>query len=97
MIKVSYSPIKVTPESRIIDCYPENGNTFTLKEAQRAVGGYIEIVRLDDDMIMILNEDGKYGLPINEIATSIAHSHKAIRPDDYICGDVVICQTEMLP
>ena len=97
MIQFSYSPIKVTADALITECQPRNGRTYTLKEAQTAVGGYIEVVHLDDNMIMIINEEGKFGLPCNEIATAIAHQYHAIRFDDYICGDVVICQSEVLP
>lgn len=76
---------------------PKNGEYFELKELQEIVGGYIEIIRIDDAHIMVLNEYGKDGLPINHVATAIARITEAIMPTDYICGDVVYCKTEMVP
>ena len=53
---------------------PKNGTDFSLEELQSIVGGYIEIVHLDDDeFIMVVNEEGRLlGLPSNRDASSIA-------------------------
>ena len=53
---------------------PSNGTDFSLEELQSIVGGYIEIVHLDDDeFIMVVNEEGRLlGLPSNHDASSIA-------------------------
>ena len=68
---------------------PKNGAEFTLQELQSYVGGYIEAVRLDDDTVMWVNEEGKLkGLPPNAQATVMAQGR--IRPDDHIVGDVLI-------
>lgn len=75
---------------------PENGTDFSLGEAQRVVEGYIEVLPLTDDQIMILNDEGKFCKDYNAVATVIAELHHAIFDGDYICGDVIICPAEML-
>ncbi len=37
---------------------PSKGDEYSLREAQAWVGGYIEIVRLDEEWILVVNEDG---------------------------------------
>ena len=72
---------------------PKNNNTFTLKELQSFVDGYIQIVKTRDDRLMIMNEEGKINrLPYNEIATSlyIYGSH------DVVVGDVLVTDKELI-
>lgn len=78
---------------------PKNGSTFTLEEMQGYVQGYIEVVRIGPDDIMCINEDGKFieSCFLNKEATRIAHENNAIMAGDYICGNAVICPSEMLP
>lgn len=47
---------------------------FSFKDAQKAVGGPVEVVRLPgDDEMMLVNEEGLlHGLPINITASVIA-------------------------
>ena|SRR5256885_2277434 len=53
---------------------PENGTDFNLKEVQAIVGGYVEVIKLKDKRIMIINEEGKLtNLPRNEEATKLAN------------------------
>lgn len=87
----------VTVSGNITEIIPENGETFELGEVQNRVDGYIEVVRLNDVQIMIVNEEGKFSKEYNPSASAIAELHKAIQRDDYICGDVVICPSAMLP
>lgn len=73
---------------------PKNGKDFKLKELQSFVGGYIEIVDLDNGEIMVVNEEGLLErLPFNSKATKIA---KEAYPgsDMYIVGDVLVCKDE---
>ena len=71
---------------------PKNGTDFQLDELQEIVGGYIEIVRVNTGEIIICNDNGKlYGLPVNDNATMLAHYFNAIANDDFIVGDVLIC------
>lgn len=67
---------------------PKNGTDFSLEELQKIVGGYIEIVNVNEEYIMVVNEEGKLlGLPINPSATIIARQGP-------IVGDVLVCRRE---
>lgn len=74
---------------------PKNGKDFQLDELQAIVGGYIEVVYLPNNRIMILNEEGKLDkLPLNQKATEVFQ--KAHGPHDVIVGPVLICnQTQI--
>jgi hypothetical protein len=49
-------------------------NPPTLSEAQKAVGGYVEVVELRDGRQMLVNEEGlPKGLPPNKNASLIAN------------------------
>jgi hypothetical protein len=72
---------------------PAGGAGFDLKTLQSWVGGYIEIVQLpEDNMIMVINDDGLDRLPINPGASVIAARNRVFAP--YICGDVVVLRNE---
>lgn len=71
---------------------PSNGEDFSLEELQKFVGGYIEIVSLPNDKIMVANEEGKcYNLPLNVLAT---HMMQQIGRNDTIVGNVLICDAD---
>lgn len=75
---------------------PENGTDFQLDELKRFVEGYIEIVNLNTEQLLIVNEEGKFSKESNRIATEIAWRNGAIYPTDYICGNAVICPMNMV-
>lgn len=75
---------------------PANGTDFQLDEVQPLVDGYIEVISLNDKQIMILNDEGKFTKPRNQLATDIAWHNGAIHSRDYICGNAIICPQEML-
>lgn len=78
---------------------PKNGKKFELEELQEIVGGYIEVIRLNNkhNQCMIVNEMGKlYNLEHNAEASVIAHSEKAIFDRDFIVGNAVIINSEQL-
>ncbi len=78
-----------------MDAVPENGTDFSLEEMQKIVGGLVEIIDLDENKCIVLNEEGKIDdLPFNEEATKIFHSY--FKTDDYIIGDVLICDNEQI-
>lgn len=87
----------ITEKGEVSQIRPENGKEFKLAEVQKYVAGYIEIVRLNDEQIMVVNEEGKFTKRCNQIASAIAHLHRAIGQRDYIAGDAVICPSKMLP
>ena len=73
---------------------PKNGTDFSLEELQAIVGGYIEINPLDDELIMVVNEEGKINcLPLNVRATCIVNGAGIA---DTIVGNVLICRSEMV-
>ena len=70
---------------------PKNGTDFTLEELKRFVGGYIEIIRLRNGKLMVVNEEGKLNrLPINDYATLIWEGVYGCT--DVIVGDVLVCK-----
>jgi hypothetical protein len=71
---------------------PQHGSEFTLKELQAFVGGYIEIVRLDEQSIMIVNEDGHaMGLALNNMGTQLYAGQQTGFP---VVGDVLVCSAK---
>ena len=78
----------IKADGRKIETQPKNGRDFKLEELKKIVGGYIEIVTLSDNKIMVINEEGKVnGLPINIIATQLFGY-------DIIVGDVLVCNSD---
>lgn len=76
---------------------PQVGTKFNLEELQELVGGYIEVINLDDAHVMVVNENGKYEhLEVNDNATVLAHAMNAIMKDDYIVGNAVIIENKLL-
>ena len=73
---------------------PKNSTDFSLEELKTIVGGYIEIVPLSDERIMVVNEEGKiHRLPLNVRATCIVNGAGIA---DTIVGNVLICRSEMV-
>lgn len=67
----------------------------TLEQAQKFVGGYIEIVTTTNGDQIVINEEGKLsGMALNEDATDFAHLGQAIMPHDYIAGNAMILTGE---
>lgn len=45
---------------------PKEGKTYQLEELQALVGGYIELLPLEQNRYAVVNEDGMlHGLPVN--------------------------------
>lgn len=64
--------------------------------AQKHVGGLVEVLRLNDDRMMLINEEGKLkGLTLNGRASDLAWFYHAMRPDDHIVGNALVCDTKM--
>lgn len=81
-----------------IEVTPKNGKTFSLKELQEIVGGYIEITYISTDegeRLMVLNEEGKLiGLHTNYEATELYNKNR--ESFDVIAGDVLVCETNQI-
>lgn len=86
----------ITTGGAILEVAPANNHDFSLDELQKIVGGYIDIINLTESQIMVLNDEGKLnGLPINEEATKLFRTaYKGT--NDYIVGDVLVCDTKMV-
>lgn len=77
----------------VSEVQPMNKHDFKLKELKEFVGGYIEIVHLQendivksDDLIMVVNEEGiMHRLEYNLIASLTAGID--------IVGDVLVCRS----
>ena len=69
---------------------PENGTDYELSELQGLVGGWIEVVNLQESgYILVVNEEGLLkGLPWNPAASAVAGMD--------IVGDAVLCPSDCL-
>lgn len=85
--------LKVTGEK--VEISPVNGTCFTLKEAQSLVNGYVQVIDICPDRIMIINEEGKFHFELNVEATRLALMNRSIFPNDYIAGDAIVCDATM--
>ena len=85
----------IKTNGEIIDVEQKNGKDFKLRELQKIVDGYIEIVWLPNGKIMVLNEDGKSReLETNIEATRIYYN--VFGYTDIIVGDVLICDANQV-
>lgn len=76
---------------------PANGTDFSLEELQGFVGGYIEVVHITENVIMVVNEDGKaQRLEPNSAATVLAKALGAIAMNDFIVGNALMCPSDMV-
>jgi hypothetical protein len=81
----------IKTDGTVVEVKPSKGKHFNLQELQKFVGGYIELVYLPNNRIMVVNEEGKVdGLPVNERATNM------ITFDDVIVGDVLVCDSKII-
>lgn len=75
---------------------PANGTDFTLEEMQTIVGGDIELVYLNDTEIMVVNEEGKIDNLDDNRAATLVFKKNYPDSDDYIVGDVLVCDNEQI-
>ena len=67
---------------------------ITLKDMQEVVGGNIEFLYLKDNLVMVVNEDGKMiGLPYNPKATLLVQENNI---NDIIVGDVLVVNQKLI-
>ena len=77
------------------DYTPKNGKTFALTEMQEIIGGYVEPIRLNDGRMIIVDEDGKSKCKaVNIPATNILRRDHYTT--DYIVGNAIVCDAEMV-
>ena len=93
---MSQGAILIKADATTAGIFPANGSDFQLEELQGFVDGLIEIVTISENVIMVVNEDGKGCLPKNVMATVLAKAHGAIFPEDHIAGNVLLCPSDMV-
>lgn len=77
------------------DYTPKNGKTFGKTEMYGIVEGYIDIIRLNDGRMIIVDEDGKSkGKAVNIPATNILRRDHYTT--DYIVGTAIVCDADMI-
>ncbi len=95
MATIYYAAYPDTPGVKAMETIHANpGPEFSLEELRRYVGGDIEAMRMDNGLILYLNEDGKrLGLPLNRVATMYAkaNNRRYRFTDDVIVGDALLC------
>ena len=92
--EVKYATL-YTPNGGEKDIISKVRNKLSLEEMQKLVGGYIEIVRLNDGRIIIVNEDGlSLNLPVNIEATNILRRDHSTT--EYIVGTAIVCDADMV-
>lgn len=70
------SPETETGNSNIEEFPPADGKRYTLEEIQKMVGGFFQIVSLEDKYIVLADEDGlSKKLPYNEFASHLYGKH----------------------
>lgn len=66
----------ITPNYEVTPIEPDNGK-FTLELLQSIVEGYIEIVHIGNDELMVVNEEGRLrGMEANDVATTYLNIRK---------------------
>lgn len=68
---------------------PTEKKGFKLSELQTFVGGYIDYVKPNRDLVMIVNDEGLMKCNRNDLATQIYQ--KYVDPSGFIHGDVLVC------
>ena len=78
--------------TRVSEIKPRNGKKFGLDEAQALIGGYVEVIHLKDDNIILIDEDGLYkNLQINFQATKAA-GQLGWPFSEWLVGNALICK-----
>ena len=71
------------------------GSQVTLEEMQKCVGGYVVYVYLEDDLVLVVNEEGLIlNLPYNARATKILLSLGG-KPS-HILGDTLLISNRLI-
>lgn len=77
------------------DVLPANSKWFTLEELQGFVKGYIELVYLHDNLIIVCNEEAKlHDLKMNPGMTEIYI--KTFGPIDVILGNALLIHKSLM-
>tara|TARA_R110000822_G_scaffold175101_1_gene314802 strand:+ start:125 stop:412 length:288 start_codon:yes stop_codon:yes gene_type:complete len=94
MLSINPNKIKIMSklyktDGTIEDFNPANGKEFTLDEMQKAVGGYIELVYLPNNEVLVVDEEGM----IKEKLFNKKISEMIMKP---IVGNVILCKRSQI-
>ena len=77
--------------SKVLEIEPKNDKKYDLEDVQALVGGYVELVHLNGDNIMLLDEDGLLkNKPVNMQAT--IHAEQLGWQGGLLVGSVLFCR-----
>lgn len=80
----------------VTEIQPDDGETFSLGRLQSLVGGYIQIVYLDDGKILVCDEEGRIkGKECNNLATIYA-CNLGFNGGCDLVGDVFFCDNNQV-
>ncbi len=85
----TFLPVVIKPDGKIEFVNPYNNKDFKLEQAQLLVGGYVQLVKIING-ILLCDEDGlAKGLAYNEKASALTgHVHR-------IVGNALVCPAHM--
>lgn len=94
-------PLLLTPEKLLPTVVlPANGTHYTLEELYQHLDcATVDVVPLEDELILIIDEEGKFRNPCyrNNWATLLWHQARpAARGVDVIVGRAIYCHTSLL-
>lgn len=82
-------------EKPIEDINPVNGTDFEIEDLWSLIGGYVQVIELEDGELMIVDEEGLCkGLPFNQQATDYVRKHCSY--PHQIVGTALICKSEQV-
>jgi len=85
------SGILYTADNKQVEVFPKNGKAFNLGEAQKLIGGYVQLVRakiLGKQALCLVDEEGRMkGQKPNRGASQLAGM--------MLVGDVLVCRSKM--
>ena len=85
LIKVDHIPVEV---------HPANGSDFSAEEIHELIGGHFELVPLKNDMMLLVDEEGKIkSQEYNVMATAVAKENCIYPFNDFIAGDALLCNS----
>jgi hypothetical protein len=101
--KMKHKAYILTTDGEIKVTAPKNGTDFSLDELKAAIGGgYIEIVRIPHNRLMVVDEEGKIKdppLPLNMRATLLycgGNEPDFNNPYHTINGDALVCHESQI-
>lgn len=83
----------------VMEIEPKNGTDFKLDELYEHLNcSLVEVINLNQDDIMVVDDEGKLksNNVVNVNATTLAQKNQAIVFWDYIVGNAIVCNRQMI-